>query len=436
MAISSRFLYGSSVSKNAPPDNATASLIRLNGKFNGRAATFGIGKDELSKHMLLMGGTGCGKSTLFYHFVDQIRKQMTSEDVMIIFDSKGDYFSRFFQKGDLVIGNSRQYTSQSEKWNIYKDILADGWEDKEFVLNTQEICRSFFEERTKNTTNAFFPNAARDLLASIIISIIRAGKLDPSLRKEVFYNNELKGLLDSCDAAKICDILEDHEDLGSVLSYIGGDGSQSQGVLSEMFSVVREIFIGVFAEKGRFSVRDFVRNKGNKTLFIEYDLSIGSILTPVYRLLFDLALKEALGRSKPQGNVYLICDEFKLLPHLQHIDDGVNFGRSLGVKIMAGIQSIEQLFEIYGRSRGMNIAAGFSSLFSFRANDVSTRDYVSGLFGKNIVLEQYQMSDTKLVEEKRNGLTVEDWDMNSLNVGEAIVGLPFTQPFRFYFEKY
>lgn len=49
-----------------------------------------------------------------------------------------------------------------------------------------------------------------------------------------------------------------------------------------------------------------------------------------------------------EGNVYLMCDEFKLLPNLQHIEDGVNFGRSLGVKIIAGIQSIEQLYEIYG----------------------------------------------------------------------------------------
>jgi hypothetical protein len=84
----------------------------------------------------------------------------------------------------------------------------------------------------------------------------------------------------------------------------------------------------------------------------------------------------------------------------------------------------------------MNIAAGFSSLFAFRANDVSTRDYVSGLFGKNIVLEQYQTSDAKMTEDKRNGSTVEDWDMNSLQIGEAIVGLPFAQPFRFYFDRY
>ena len=93
-----------------------------------------------------------------------------------------------------------------------------------------------------------------------------------------------------------------------------------------------------------------MRKKGGKILFIEYDLTSGSVLTPIYRLLIDLALKEALGRSRGHGNVYIICDEFKLLPYLQHIEDAVNFGRSLGVKVVAGLQSISQLYELYGES--------------------------------------------------------------------------------------
>jgi len=423
--------------QNVPPTQTNSPKVKLSGTYNGKPSVFPLDNDVLSKHTMLIGGTGCGKTTLFYHFVSQIKQNMTKDDVMIIFDSKGDFYSKFYNKSkDLVIGNSKQYSSESEHWNIYKEILADGWEEHDFLINTQEVCKSFFEERTKNTTNAFFPNAARDLLAAIITAFIREGIKDPGIKKEFFYNNKLKEFLDLSDSQMIIDLLGDSPDANAVLSYISGDNAQSQGVLSEMYSIIREIFIGVFANKGAFSMRDFVRNKGNKTLFIEYDLSIGSMLTPVYRLMFDLALKEALGRNKPQGNVYLICDEFKLLPHLRHIDDGVNFGRSLGVKVFAGVQSIEQLYEIYGQSRGRNIAAGFSSIYAFRSNDTATRDYISGLFGKNIVLEKYQMLDNRIVEEKRNGQTVEDWDLNNLKIGEAIVGLPFSQPFRFYFDMY
>jgi type IV secretory pathway TraG/TraD family ATPase VirD4 len=362
---------------------------------------------------------------------------MTNDDIMIIFDSKGDFHSKFFNKSsDLIVGNSRQYTSASQHWNIYREISADGWDERDFTINTQEICKSFFEERTKHTTNAFFPNAARDALAAIIIAFIRQGIKDSTIKKEFFYNSKLKEFLDVSDKQMILALLSKSPDANAVRSYIDGDNAQSQGVLAEMHSVMREILMGVFADRGLFSIREFVRKKGGKTLFIEYDLSIGSTLTPVYRLMFDLALKEALGRNKPQGNVYLVCDEFKLLPHLRHIDDGVNFGRSLGVKVFAGIQSIEQLYEIYGQSRGRNIAAGFSSVYAFRPNDTATRDYVSGLFGKNVILEKYSTLDNRLVEEKRNGYTVEDWDLYNLKVGEAVVGLPFSSPFRFYFNMY
>lgn len=95
----------------------------------------------------------------------------------------------------------------------------------------------------------------------------------------------------------------------------------------------------------------------------------------------------------------MICDEFKLIPLLEHIEDGVNFGRSMGLKILAGIQSIEQLVDIYGESRAMNIMAGFSTLISFRTNDMSSREYVSNLYGKNLIIEDYQKADFTMAEE-------------------------------------
>ena len=437
MAVGKNVIQGTAVSKNGLPITAGTPSLLLKGEFNGKPASFGLGEDVISKHMMLVGGTGCGKSTLFYHIIEQLKKKMTADDVMIIFDSKGDFYSKFFSKKDCVIGNSPQYIQQSERWNIFKEILADGWDERQVMMNATEICKALFEERTKNnSSNPFFPNAARDLLAAILVTTIRLGEGEKKFVVENFYNNRIKEFLDSCSGPDICDYLDGFGDMRSVMSYIEGDSAQSQGVLSEMFSVVRDVFMGVFCEKGKFSMRNFVRQKGGRTLFIEYDLSIGSVLTPVYKMLFDLALKEALGRTKSQGNVYFICDEFKLLPNLQHIDDGVNFGRSLGVKVFAGLQSIEQLYEIYGQSRGKNLAAGFSSIIAFRANDVTTREYISSLHGKNMVLEQYRMLNNTMVEEKRIGSTVEDWDLNNLKVGEAIVGLPFAPPFRFYFEMY
>ena len=75
-------------------------------------------------------------------------------------------------------------------------------------------------------------------------------------------------------------------------------------------------------------------------------------------------------------------------------------------------------------------------MYAFRANDAATRGYVSSLFGKNVVLERYQRLDNQMSEDKRNGQTVEDWELIDLKVGEAVVGLPFAKPFKFYFDMY
>jgi len=41
-----------------------------------------------------------------------------------------------------------------------------------------------------------------------------------------------------------------------------------------------------------------------------------------------------------------------------------------------------------------------------------------------------------MIEEKRNGYTVEDWDLINLQIGEAVVGLPNAMPFKFHFDMY
>lgn len=433
-------IYGESLSANRPPQLASNDVMRFSGVFQNKASIFGMNEDHLSKHTILIGSTGCGKTTLMNKMIEQILKKLTANDVVIIFDSKGDYYSRFGKTpGSQVIGNSKPYLNRSLRWNIFKEVLFEATSDRDIVMNAQEIAKILFADREKRTNNPFFPNAARDLFASLLIFLTRTGIQDRNFAKTMLFNSKLKELLEKSTADDLLRFLSFDQDLTSVSSYISGGGEQANGVLSEMYSVVRDILIGVFAESGHFSIKNFVRNRGGKVLFVEYDLAIGQSLTPIYRLLIDLALKEALGRSEiggnAKGNMYLFCDEFRLIPHLQHIDDGVNFGRSMGVKIFAGVQSVEQIYELYGESRGRNILTGFSNLFAFRTYDPSTMKYIRERSGRNVVLDQFFTGSQKLEEKARSSHAIEDWDLYTLDVGDAIVSLAFGRPFRFHFQK-
>ena len=429
-------VYGSSVNQN-PIAFVKDAFVSIPGKYHNQAIPLCMSKDVLSKHTMLIGGTGCGKSNVFYFFVDQLKKKMKTNDVMIIFDTKGDYYSLFGSNNDYLIGNGTQFAGQSKKWNIFKEIVADGWDSINTELNAHEIAWSIFRDSIEKSKDPFFSQAARDLFAAILLCMIDQSRDDSNYKKECLYNSELKRALDESTIIDVKAMIESHPQYASVLSYIGdGTNGQALGVYAEMLATIRKLLVTCYSDKGMFSIRDFIRDSGGKTLFIEYDISRGQTMTAIYSLLFDLALKEALGRNKLQGDVYLICDEFRLIPHLQHIDDGVNLGRSLGVKIIAGLQSVNQLTEAYGEYKGKNILAGFSSVFAFHANDKYTRDYIVDLHGKNIIMEQYKTISNSIHEERHEAHVVEDWNMSELEVGEAIISFPFEKPFKFKFDLY
>lgn len=429
---------GTYAHENMAVSTDTPHMLRLQGTCKSAPAVLGIDRETIGQHMLILGGTGSGKTNLIFTMADQIFRNMQEDDTVIILDTKGDYYREFKDRAySCVIGNSKMYRRISEKWNLFRELCADGLNPQDVHLNAVEIARSLFAQRMKVTTNSFFPGSARDILASLLYSVFLDGLEDRTIWTQVMNNRGFSEFISFCSPEELCLQLQMYPELKAAASYIEGDSEQAQGVISELYSVVRELFIGVFAENGDFSIREFLRRKGKKVLFLEYDLSIGSVLTPIYRLLIDLAFKEILGQgAETNRNVYFILDEFKLLPDLEHMDDAANFGRSKGIKIIAGLQSMDQLYALYGKEKGRSIAAGFSTVVAFRANDPSTMEYVRGLYGKNMLMIQSRGTDNEFREQIQRGNVIEDWLLSGLRKGEAVVCLPSKPPFVMHFKKY
>lgn len=391
-----------------------------------------VGEQMLSRHLLLLGGIGTGKSNAFHFLIRNVRSSLTDRDVVIIFDTKGDFYREFYQPGDVVISNDSRASGGSgpDYWNLFGEISIDDRIEE----NILEIAKSFFSEKLAHTTQPFFPNAAKDLFGALLLHMVRSDQF-----KEVRNNQALRAAFDTFSVSAMKKILQSHQDLKAMTSYIEDEKSgQTLGVVAELQQMVREIFVGNFRKKGSLSMRQLVRQKGGRVIFVEYDLGIGAMLTPVYRLLIDLAVKEALCRTSNEGSVYFFIDEFRLLPHLEHIDDGVNFGRSLGAKFFVGIQNIDQIAAAYGQDMAHSILSGFGTTLAFRVNDAGSREYIKGLFGRNIKLQTYlsAVQNRGVSEQIREGFVVEDEDITNLPVGQAIIGAPGCQPFRFQFKKY
>lgn len=427
-----KILEGNNILSTVPINDPNANFALLGNAEDGRVLQWPIGPEQLSRHMLLLGGIGTGKSNAFNHIIKSIRRTLTQDDVMVIFDTKGDFYNEFYRSGDVVISNDSRADggNGSDYWNIFSEVDVDDRLEE----NILEICKTIFSEKLEKTSQPFFPNAAKDLLNALMLFLSRSEK-----SKERRNNRSLRNILDSFDVDSMIRILRAYPDTKAMESYIADPKSgQTLGVVAELQQMVREIFIGNFAKNGTLSMRRLIREKGAKVIFVEYDLGIGGMLTPIYKLLMDLAIKEALCRKTNEGNVYFMIDEFRLLPHLEHVDDGVNFGRSLGAKFFLGVQNIEQVFHAYGNDLARSILSGFSTLIAFRVADGTTRDYIKEIFGKNLSLTVYEsgVSARGIQESMRETYVVEDWDIGGLKLGEAIVGYANNPPFRFKFKKY
>ena len=148
----------------------------------------------LSRHVLLMGGAGSGKTNVFNLTIEQLRERQKPNDVFIFFDTKGDYYNNFRQDGDSVIGTGKDYADVSRRWNLFDEVLADGEEETFYSMNAREIAAALFDDRG-SSSQPFFCNAARDIFSKVIMYYIAKAKEDPAEYAGMLNNRKIVDFL-------------------------------------------------------------------------------------------------------------------------------------------------------------------------------------------------------------------------------------------------
>lgn len=407
---------------------------------------FGINRDMLAYGLLALGAPGTGKTNLFNMTLDRMLATMQKGDVIIIFDTKGDYLetfgSRIPDSMKVVIGSGEEYRKITSYHNIFAEVMPRGSDGRlvytpESDEDALEICEQLFQSM-QSETQPIFPAMAEQVVSGIMIFFMRSyWRSDQSK----LNNRELISFFTHStndDLKKIFN-LDYMADQRSCIDYISGKGNQTQGVNSYIGSMLKKLFVGPFAQADplrEFSMREIVCNGKKAVVFIEYDLRKGRLLAPMYGILIDRALANSLGgRQKTKANKYYLLDEMLLLPRLEHLSDSLNFGRSLGVRMMCGLQNTCGLEEQYGEAGAKNILSSFQNMVSFRSNDYDSRQFVINRLGENY--QNFSLSvQQDNINIQRAGHTVEDWNLLKLKNGEAVVSLVGENPFLFTMPLY
>ena len=446
--VATKTIYGQSIRENPVPvwtsDRSRNPFVIFQDSENGNV--IGINKDQLSYGFLAFGAPGGGKTNFFNMIIAGLLPTLSRGEKIIIFDTKGDYLKEFGdsipKQNKVVIGAGDEYRKISSYHNIFAEIMPRGNDGKLVYMPDSDtdalnISTQLFQQ-IKSEIQPVFPAMSEQIFCAVLIYFMRTfwrtDQKKLNNRELISFmsestNNDLKAIFE----------LNYMRDQRNCIEYISGKGNQTQGVNSYIGTILKKMFIGPFAESDpmrEFSMREIMRSRQQQIVFIEYDLERGQVLSPMYGVLLDRGLANALGgRQADRNNVYVVLDEMLLLPMIEHLQDALNFGRSRGVKVLCGLQNTAGLTELYGEAGALNALGSFQNMITFKLTDFDTRQFVINRLGENYQHISFS-SEQEKIHDQRAGHTVEEWDLIGLKLGEAVISLKDEAPFLFTMPKY
>ena len=220
-------------------------------------------------------------------------------------------------------------------WNIFREIKKDS--------DADEVARAIFADTDESE---YFDVAARQVFAAVL-------KLIQRNYAEVDETPSNYNLINFFERKGRSDVYEDllgEDDLTGAASHLDPESSkQASGVYAAVQRQINDVFIGDFAAEGTFSVREYMKTPEGKAVVLDYPYREGQSTKPIFRLLIDLAAREALDDSD-RGS-YFVLDEVAQIPHLSRLGELVNVGAGRSIQVLLTLQSVAQLRANYGRER-------------------------------------------------------------------------------------
>lgn len=217
-------------------------------------------------------------------------------------------------------------------------------------------------------------------------------------------------------------------------AYLGnGDSNQALGVLAELQAMVSECFIGSFSKNGTFSAMKALK-EGGKRIFLYYDYAkANKSSAKLYKIIINLLIKQSLTTKSERRN-FFIFDEFSLLPHLDLIN-ALSYGRELGFRIIATLQSAMLLRNSYSDQEARSLLSQFYNMFCFYVNDDYTRKIIQERYGIGRYKVSFEDYYKNIITQTVVDNVISDFDFSKITKpGNCIVSCPAISenPFLFY----
>jgi type IV secretory pathway TraG/TraD family ATPase VirD4 len=357
--------------------------------FGGEAIKY----EAATHHFCFVGATGSGKTIMIRLLMESILGAAKKDNVptrMLIYDSKRDMmpvlygiFERLKRddaKKKITLLNP--FDTRGVAWDLADDINEPA--------HAQELASLIVPEES-NAKDPFFPNAARLVIESVVLSFIEESPGAWTFR-------------DVCNAIttreRIESVLLRSKRTSWVIGALFGEPKTTANILATLaaalrpYRIIAALWHNSVKKDGRvkkekmekISLHHWLASKDGILVLGNTQTSrtaIDAINQLLFRRLSQIILEEQgeIDLQTDPSRVWVILDEFVRAGRLNGAVELATEGRSKGVSLVLGFQDINGLKAVYGKEVAEEIIGQCTSLALLRMNSPETSDWASRIVG-------------------------------------------------------
>jgi len=289
--------------------------------------------DRETKHILILGGVGAGKTQILWPIVHQIRK---NQDKAIIHDVKGD-FSSSFDDDDFL--RFAPWDDRGVYWDISADIQTKN--------DCREVAACFVKE---GQGNPMWHQAAR----MVFVTFLEKLRLT---RPGAWGWEDLRNVM-TCDIKQLQKDIKAYNEEASRLVK-DGDSKTTDSIMitvDAFMSTIHDLaeIWGNGQGMRKLSIKQFLHDDytGTKTLILQNNQAYANVLQCIYPAMLRLMAGYMNGpffADSKTRKIWFILDEFPQLGKLENFGPILETGRSKGLRGIIGCQDTKQLERLYSR---------------------------------------------------------------------------------------
>jgi len=376
-------------------------------------------KDSETKHILITGSTGSGKTNCLHTLLPQIRAR---KQPAIVVDTEGEMIARYYRPGYDILLNP--FDSRACNWNL--------WNEIESSLNIDRIADSFFPDSPPDVHKGDDKwNEWGKMLFIGILEYMRA-RDNPTIEElfNLIHQEPIESLVVKLKNTSVGTLL------GSSTSNTNNAAPHNirinTQVATKWLKFISDEKSQIFSFKKWFSTLD--ASKDDRWVFIASSGGDAKVLLPFISTLADIAIGSLISLGvKEDRRVWFVFDELSKLKYLPALQENITILRKYGGCILAATQSFNQLFAHYGKNTGGTMLSQFNTNIIFRITEAAEAQLIAKRIGeieylthqKNTSYGAHEFRDgISYTEQEKKQDVVKVNDLHSLRPHQAFVLLP------------